>query len=542
VSTRLKTEGSGSALSTDGYTSPLGDTAYYSIGGYRLNAEAEQKRDGWKARSDSEPWRIADPIDWDANRPEDPNWYSQLHGWRPMDPHLQAYHRTGDGAHLRYIIPWAVSWPEYRERAPQQRWKALNALAGMRATRLGLVLDAYRRGDVELTGREQATLLVLAREFAANLMAQGGIQSMNHGYYQIMGLELLSRVLPEERWAKDALIRVAQAFEGLVSAQFTDEGVHVENSPVYHWYAVDQMTRSGALERLASPRIEDLVTKARASVPWLTFPDGGVADIGDSAGPGRPFVDAGENTVDLGKGKYCVAPFWRSGYGIVRSLPDVPPPEASMLLLVGTSHSHTHSHADKLSFELYEFGRRLIVDTGKYGYRRDPMRSYIESAIAHNTVGLEDHPIKRTEVMLGGTSLFEPVVQDDAVVLSGKIEWDTKQYAFTHRREMTYRPGESLIVADSLSSVDPRWYVSRLHFDRSLDVRQDAPSRLRADLGDGRVMEVTTNGGEITLHRGETDPVKGWQSVGYLQAEPATMAEVSGPGRESVIVWRITLT
>ena len=38
---RLKLTEQESASMIDGYTSPLGDTDYYSIGGYRLNAEEE---------------------------------------------------------------------------------------------------------------------------------------------------------------------------------------------------------------------------------------------------------------------------------------------------------------------------------------------------------------------------------------------------------------------------------------------------------------------------------------------------------------------
>ncbi len=525
-------------MTITGYESPVTEADYRTIGGYRLDSVESQEREGWKARSDIAAWPIPDPIDWSADPFGDPNWYSQFHGWRPMDPYLQAYLRTRDGAYLRRIVPWAVRWPQYRREAPEERGKTLDALSGLRGTRLALVLDAHRQGDLELTDDERVVLVDLARRDVAYLMAPEGIQLMNHGYFQIMGLELLARVLDDEEWAPRARARAVEAFNHLISLQFTDEGVHVENSPVYHRYSLEQVHRSPALERMASPGTVGTIRRAEAVLPWLTFPDGQIADLGDSAGPGRPFTDAGERTVRLGEETYAVAPFWRSGYGIVRSLPDRPASEASMLLVVGTSHSHTHSHADKLSFELYELGRRLIVDTGKYGYRRDPMRDYVESAVAHNTVGLEDQPIRRTEVTLGATQLFEPVVEDDAIVLSGEVTWQTREYAFVHRRRLVYRPGEAVVITDALRSPEPRRYVSRLHFDRSLEVRRGG-SALTVDLGGGRSMRVTTDCGEIALHRGETDPVRGWQSVGYLKVEPTTMAEVCCPGDDRQIEWRI---
>ncbi len=522
-----------------GYRSAVTEADHYSIGGLRGDAVEQQQRHGWQARSDSEPWLIPDPIDWSADPFGDPNWYAQFHGWRPMDPHLRAFLRTQDSSYLRNVVPWVVAWPRYRRDAPKGRWKTLDALGGMRATRLALIIDAHLRGDLELADAERVALFGLARDTAAHLMTPEGIQPMNHGYFQVMGLELLGRVMATEDWAAAARDRAFEAFNNLIALQFTEEGVHVENSPSYHWYSIDQLARSSALETMASDETVALIERARAVWPWLTFPDGAVTELGDSAGgTGSPMTDAEDNVVRLGERSYALAPFWRSGYAIIRSLPETPLPKSSMLVMVGMAHTHTHSHADKLSFELFEFGRRLIVDPGYYGYVRDPTREYIETAVAHNTVGLADQPILRTEVALDGTRLFEPLVRADAIVLSGEVVWK-RRLQFTHRRELIYRPGRSLVVRDSVAAAEPRSFVSRLHFDRSLDVRQEA-SALVADLGDGRTMRLTTSDGEVTVHRGETNPMRGWKTVGYLEVAPTTMAEVTCPGRERHIEWHIT--
>jgi hypothetical protein len=523
------------------YQSRVTAADYYNIGGHRPHMLELQEREGWRARPDSTPFRMGESADWAADPFDDPNWFSQFHGWRPMDVYLRAYLRSGDGTMLEKPLGWALAWPAYRRRAPKEKWKRLDALSGMRATRLALLVDAHRRGDVGLSAEGWHTLRGLAAETAEHLMTPEGIQTMNHGYFQALGLELLARVFEEEDWSAPARERADAAFNDLVAVQFTDEGVHVENSPAYHWYAINQIHRSEAATRLGSEKTRETIRRAEAAGPWLTFPDGRIADIGDSEGPGKAFEDHGGSTVDVAGKTFALAPFWRSGYGIVRSVPETPPEEASMLLFVGASLSHIHSHADKLSFELYEFGRRLLVDSGKYGYVRDPMRTYVESAVAHNTVGLEDHDLRRTEVTLGSTRLSEPTVEDDVIVLAGEIEWDTRRYAFTHRRQVTYRPRRSLVIRDRVASEHEQRYASRLHFAHTLDVRQDEWGLL-ADLGDGHAMRVTATYGDIALHKGEDDPPRGWQSVGYLAMEPATMAEVVCPGREVELEWRITFS
>lgn len=520
--------------------SPVTDTDYYSIGRTHPIAAARYDEEGWQARSDAEPYLIPEPIAWGVDPFDDLNWVAQWHGWRPMDRFLNAYWFRGEHDGLRRIARWAVSWAAWRADAPPELHKKLGALTGMRATRLGLLLDAHFRGHLDLKEDDLAVLRALADDSAAHLQTPAGIQPMNHGYFQIMGLDLLARVLPDERWSEPSGRRAREALEVLVASQFTPEGVHVENSPVYHRYALRQLQRSGALERMVSADLRALCATAERVHPWYTFPDGGIADIGDSAGPGDPFTDTAGNEVDLDGTRYAVAPFWRSGYGIVRSLPDVPAEEASMLLVVATSHSHTHSHADKLSFELYEAGRRLIVDSGKYGYVRDPLRTYIAGSSAHNTVGIEGRPIQRTEVLLGGTRAFEPVVEDGAVVLTGEVQWARGDLQFVHRRKLTYRPGRSLLVRDDLSSESPQRYLSCLHFDRSLDVRP-VDDGLTVDLEGGRSMRVMASGGAIRLQRGEEEPFAGWQSVGYMQCEPTTVASVVCSGQHRQIEWHIEL-
>jgi hypothetical protein len=49
-----------------------------------------------------------------------------------------------------------------------------------------------------------------------------------------------------------------------------------------------------------------------------------------------------------------------------------------------------HGHADALSFELCMNGQTIMMDAGGYGYHDDPIRHFVRSTAAHNTVMVDD--------------------------------------------------------------------------------------------------------------------------------------------------------
>src|SRR5690606_25493861 len=116
---------------------------------------------------------------------------------------------------------------------------------------------------------------------------------------------------------------------------------------------------------------------------------------------------------------FAIGDFTESGYAIIRSLPSRE--QTSMLFVMGMAFSRVHKHADDLSFELFEFGRLIFIDSGKYGYEQDEMSAYATSAAAHNTISLEDRPIGPRDVVMNG-SLLEPIeTTEDGFVIRGSL-------------------------------------------------------------------------------------------------------------------------
>lgn len=57
--------------------------------------------------------------------------------------------------------------------------------------------------------------------------------------------------------------------------------------------------------------------------------------------------------------------------------------------ILGPDYLPAHSHADIFSYELSLFNEKIITDSGVYEYQEGPMRNYVRSTRAHNTVAVD---------------------------------------------------------------------------------------------------------------------------------------------------------
>jgi hypothetical protein len=156
--------------------------------------------------------------------------------------------------------------------------------------------------------------------------------------------------------------------------------------------------------------------------------------------------------------------FDESGYAIVR-LPD--PRECdeitrdSYLAQTAAFHSRTHKHCDDLSFVWHECGQPLLVDAGRYGYigttetgsdlwqegfwYSDPMRVFMESTRAHNTLEFDGLNAQRKGVKPYGSALVQAFEKNGVYC----IETRCKQHrSIWHDRLLMLRPGQWLVVFD----------------------------------------------------------------------------------------------
>ena len=204
-----------------------------------------------------------------------------------------------------------------------------------------------------------------------------------------------------------------------------------------------------------------------------------------------------------------------------------------MLFVSGMAHNTGHEHVDELSFELFEFGERIIVDSGKYGYERDDFREYVRSVRAHNTISLLDRPLGPDDTGITGSALEPVTTIGDTFVVSGKVE---RADALRHRRELAYRPREFLLIEDRVQSGERRFAVL-FHISHDLDVTPDGDAFvIRLTDGQRARLEMIEGSCTGTLIEGQRVPhVQGWESIGYLQMTPApTVRFDCAPGERMV--------
>lgn len=468
---------------------------------------------GFCPRKDVSPLHLKLPLDW-ANDPfSDRNWCFQLHAWRMNAPLLKAYHATGDRALLRQAFNYAHDWWTFYKQGRKTPFTWKDMAVGLRAMQIAFFLQEVKRGLLILTTSEATALNHLARRHYARLSREPSLRLNNHGLFQAYGLKLLSEVLGTNDGIADGFLRK------IILSQFTESGVHKENSPEYHLMVTTLLKRFTRAGRLPAD-LEELLRKAERA---------GRAMIN---GAGH-LVQAGDTSVRTGRGRkaseaLAIHDLSSSGYVMVRR-------RQTSLFFTGMAHSYTHKHADELSFELVHEGNYLFIDPGKYAYENDHWRRYVVSAEAHNTISLRDETLPLEAVELTGSLLEKPRRRDDRVELRGKV---VRQGYFVQQRQILFEPGRQFTICDSLQSDREQTFVSSLLLAPGL-MPEVWTRGFSVRLPDGTEIRATSDAEAVEGACGQEDPLLGWYSPSYRKMEPTWVVRALCSGTEVRVSWKI---
>lgn len=503
----------------------------------------DQEQQGFRPRAGGTPWPLRFPLDWRADPFQDRNWCFHLHALRMIDPYLQQYFRLPDPALLHSACMFVTDWDSFHcTQKSEAAFSWYDMAAGLRALRIGFLYNEAKKQRWNPTALVLTMLERLIDLHAQRLQEESYISLNNHGVFQVFGLAMLAEVAPDRASCANAHAFAAKMLERILERQFTNEGVHRENSPYYHIFTLRHIKSLGGVAKFHSKHLEQLLGQAERMDPWMVFPDGQIAMVGDSEARFKGLRLRLENTTAsrtaLASGEeICIGPFWRSGYGVVQTPPGTPLERSSMLFVMGMFHQSTHKHADDLSFELFEYGRKLIIDGGKFTYNNDGWRKYFISDVAHSTVGLRDQPLSVERAKPYGTALVEPLVEGDTIVIEGEVA----RPRFRHRRRFVYRPGRRLRIIDTLTSDLTNDYVSRLLFDPALSLSVTG-NVATVELPDDIRMTIVCEDPDAQLRcfRGEEDPPRGWASSAFMKREPCSLLEATCTGKTRTMTWNIS--
>ena len=490
--------------------------------------------------NDVPDWNFSLPLDWAADPFEDLNWQHHLHSWRSMEYWLHDHRRDADPAHLLVPIKIALDW--HRFHIEQGLTSALqwdDHATGIRASRLGFLLEFILSDRIELSDDDLTRLMTLADLHAEMLMDPDFLKPNNHGLFQLVGLDALCSVVGWRESCQGARTYAKEAFAKLVQRWYSEEGVNVENSPTYHEWVTRQIRKLEAVERFQQPNVQETLERAEIISPWLTYPDGRWVRVGDSYGDGPKLTGPVEpECLPEGGDCWAVLDLTKSGYAIIRSLPEVDESDSSMLFVSGTTAPTGHKHADDLGFVFVEGGQDIFVDSGMYGYNYDEERSYVRSARGHNVLSFESRRTDPYVIEPANSSLGPIVVEQDRFTIKGVVD---RPGLFIHERTLSYVPGVLLQIEDKLNNLtDLRWQ-SNLHLAPDL-IPEINDGGFVVRVGDDLTVhaEFSGEGCEMSAVRGETDPYQGWVSVGYLELTPATVVVASCPADLVESSWYIT--
>lgn len=420
--------------------------------------------------------------DWEQDPLKNRSWQWRLN-WLPFLSYLMAHHQsTAEDAVLDMgrsaITSWLGSYLKTDTSYPFEFIWHDHATA-LRAEQLVLFVY-YCRTHAPAWAVHQAEFLdylVHALEVHGKWLADDGFYSehTNHGLEQARVLLLLGTVFEgaqAREWQKTALRRLSNE----LSFAFTDEGVHVENSPAYHIFVFKVFI--GILKDYPAEVLGDLgacfevfSTKALGFITHILRPDGTLPPIGDTEQ--LPTSDSYRQMFGhtqayqhflyaQSQGKQGQRPdavnrvYPNSGYAVFRDQW----PAAShydkafhLITKVGSS-SRYHHQGDEGHISLYAGGEDWLIDSGLYNYiNDDPVRKYMRGRAGHNVPLISDAAYaKKFEHRLGAWKVTQHTEAAPNPSLTMQLE---VLQPVIHERQVEFAAREQLLlVRDGVSSPD----------------------------------------------------------------------------------------
>jgi len=463
--------------------------------------------------------RLEPPIDWGMDPHESARFQAHLSNWHFLDTLLGGYRQTGDPRLLRQAAEIALDWTAANPRSDPQggpgTWSG--KITGDRAPRLAYILRASQCPGV-LRPDERRTLTASLREHIDILMGPESEGDTNHALYVQLGVAGVMRQLPDFPGAEDILDEVASRFERILRGRLA-EGVWLEHSTSYQFLAIRVVERFLRWVGGRRPGLERDLQRMRRAAAWLVAPDGRHTLLGDSR-----MLTAPDDIAAFAERQRGMKVFRDAGIAVVRG-------DGSHLVVAAGFHNTTHKHADELSFELSEAGRRVVTDTGMYHKDPGEIRDFVVSARAHNTLTVDGETFKVTSPGRAyGSALLATGEGEGWYAILGRNPLLRKQ-GVRHQRLFLYRPGQALIVLDRAEGEAEHRFERHVHLAPAVRVR--GAGRGAFELGaPGFAGHLRQAADTARTARGERDPLAGFMATDYREWRPRTSLELADRGRE----------
>jgi len=347
--------------------------------------------------------------------------------------------------------------------------------------------------------------------------------SGNHTIAECVGLIYAGTLFPEHPRADEWLDTGLALLSHEASRQVLPDGGGIEQTLWYHLFVLDLLGLVPPLlesrGKLVPREISAALTRGRAFLNKFGRAPRELPSIGDSDGgyalsPHLRLSFAPGREVRMAE----VVTFTDSGYTLVR-------PRGRKDLRVVIDHgplgmppAFGHGHADALSVVISSNGQDLLTDPGTCGYALDPLwRRYFKSTRAHNTVTVDGLDQARQQgAFLWSAPYRAELMQMEEVppetIAHLLLRHDGyRDRGVIHWRTIVIQSDGIVRIADELEGVGEH----ELELNWHLGVEPVSSNIQRGELAFADGTRLRVYGGHCTLHRGETDPIRGWSSRVY---------------------------
>jgi peptidoglycan/xylan/chitin deacetylase (PgdA/CDA1 family) len=513
--------------------------------------------------------KIASPIDWRIDPYHEEYWRFLFYSLQPSRHLMSAWQKTGNEVYKNKMIEIVTDFIDHGMDQPYSWDKHGAAYRTMVLVNTAGKLKKNKElpGDLD---KKISAALVRHGEFLADTKNYEG--DYNHGLDQAIALFDLSVNYPDlpqsANWKKIAISRLERGLGQIVDS----DGILVENSPYYHFYALGKYWE--LFQYLQNNKISvsdsfdaDLKTKIKKMIAYganIIQPDMHVPTIGASLDSKINYTGIYK---DMGKfdqnflyaitsGKEGQAPEQKNiyypdaGQTIMRSSWDKDhfADQTQLIFDVGAYRTN-HSDLDALSFSLYGQGRALMPDSGLYTYEAGAYRDYFHGTRSHNTVvvdgksqdsGEDGKPADNIDT--GGDVGAGRLISKDNY--SYQTAWHTLYDGVTHNRSIAMLEDKAVVVMDYLDSGAEHNYEQMWHLFPGAKIEKKSNAIIVRDENNKILMRIIQLAGGESGYRSVIDNKKtgeGQCSKQYKQSEGCYSLSFAKKGKSTSFVTLILL-
>lgn len=297
-----------------------------------------------------------------------------------------------------------------------------------------------------------------------NYYSSGG-KTNNITIAQEVTVEKAGILFPEFKKSKEWTADATQRLSDEMKRQFLPDGMLWEVDLSYHigtvanFYDVVVLVQANHCEDILPALYLESMRKSTSLLMNLMYPDYTLEAFNDTRRTWtkstivknlnkyvRMFPDNKEMQWVATSGKSGVKPthltqaFTSSGYYVLRDGWDK---SSTMLIHTNNPTAAWHNQGDNGTFSIYRNGRLFFPDSGCYTYDNGATREWYRSAKQHNTLTLDDKPIKDAD--RNGTFLkMEELKGNTAVVVTSNQSYPT----LNHRRAIFHVDRKFFVIVD----------------------------------------------------------------------------------------------